>query len=157
MKTKTYRLFLLAFAAAAVVLLSGFKNPGVKNVPVAKKQSASIGVQKTQPQSEQRPVNSKQKKAPSKQRPPSAPRTTESAELQKSLDLSVPFKVPENPWLKTEQNRIAQIESSNMFATEKKKKPRPLYLDGQMLMSQEPEVDKKKSLDGAGIIINLKR
>jgi hypothetical protein len=30
-------------------------------------------------------------------------------------------------------------------------------LDGQMLMSQEPEMDKQKSLDGAGIVITLKR
>jgi hypothetical protein len=72
------------------------------------------------------------------------------------LNLSIPFNDSENIDLKTEQNSIVG-ESSNIFAAEHKRKPQPLMLDGQMLMSQEPEMDKRKSLDGAGIVINLKR
>jgi len=81
----------------------------------------------------------------------------EEAEFQKPLDLSMPFKDSENAWLTIEQNKAVQGESLNIFASEKEKKLRPLYLDSQVLMSQEPEVDKRKSLDGAGIVINLKR
>lgn len=81
----------------------------------------------------------------------------EEAELQKPLDLSMPFKDSESAGLTIEQNRAAQEESLNIFSSGKNKMPRPLYLDGQMLMSQEPEGDKRKSFDGAGIVINLKR
>lgn len=140
-------MFLLGFAAASLILLTGFENPDVKNMPLTKKQAAFVGVKKSQPQ------KSKKKRT----KPALIPSVIESAELQKSLDLSVPFKIPENAWLKTEQNKMPLMESLNMFTTEKKKKPQPLYLDSQMIMSQEPENDKKKSLDGAGIVINLKR
>lgn len=157
MKMKNYRLFLLGFTTASLIFLTGFEKAGVKNAPSKKKQTALIGVKTNQPKSKENHVNLKQRKKTNKQKSTSVPNPTENAELQKSLDLSVPFKIPENTWLKTEQNRRAQVESSNMFAAEKKKKQLPLYLDGQMLMSQEPENDKKKSLDGAGIVINLKR
>ena len=154
MKIINCRLFLLGFVTASLVLLTGFEKPDVNNAPLAESQAVSIEVKKVQSS----PVKSKQKKIENKHSVPSAKNSaTEDAELQKSLDLSIPFKDSENAWLKIEQNRAAQGESSNMFTTEKKKKPRPVYLDGQMLMSQEPEMDKQKSLDGAGIVINLKR
>ncbi|MGZ4995758.1 MAG: hypothetical protein ACXWFX_04565, partial [Methylobacter sp.] len=63
----------------------------------------------------------------------------------------------ESAALTIEQNKAVQQESLNIFSSEKNKKLRPLDLDGQMLMSQEPEMDKRKSFDGAGIVINLKR
>ncbi len=40
--------------------------------------------------------------------------------------------------------------------TEKITKQRPLELKGNVIMSQEPEVEKTKSADGAGIIINIR-
>ncbi|MDO9142024.1 MAG: hypothetical protein Q7U38_17015 [Methylobacter sp.] len=80
----------------------------------------------------------------------------DDTKFQKTLDLSVPFKLPEKTWQKPEQNKPVQRESSNIFAT-KKEKSQALSLDGQMLMSQELEADKQKSVDGAGIVINLKR
>jgi hypothetical protein len=52
---------------------------------------------------------------------------------------------------------MSQMKSEDMFADEHKKTPRSLDLNGQMLMSQEPEADKRRSLDGAAIVINLKR
>ncbi len=77
-------------------------------------------------------------------------------ESPKALILSIPFDQSGSVWLRNEQ-RSMEMESINIFAAESKNKQRPLYLDSQMLMSQEPEMDKRKSVDGAGIVINLKR
>ncbi|MDP1771804.1 MAG: hypothetical protein Q8L15_05920 [Methylobacter sp.] len=152
MKMKNYRLFILGFVTVSFVLLTGFQKPGVNHALLTEKQAVSVDVKEVQISRKESPVKSKQHKTKNKHS------IAIKAELQKSLDLTVPFlKASENAWLKTEQNRMAQIESANMFADEQKKKLRSLDLDGQMLMSQEPEADKRKSLDGAAIVINLKR
>jgi len=49
-----------------------------------------------------------------------------------------------------------EVAPNSIFAATPKP-PRTLLLDGQLIMSPEPEADKKKSMDGAGISINLKR
>jgi len=77
-------------------------------------------------------------------------------EFEKPLDLSVQFKDSENADLKIDQKSAGQSRETNIFAPETKKKPRPLELDGGFLMSPEPETEKQKSLDGAGIVIKLK-
>ncbi len=157
-----HRLFLLGFVTASLVLLTGFEKGGVNNdLPPAEQQAASIEVKKVQTKSKESLIKSTQKKKQNKQKSVSVlsvkNSAAEEAELQKPLDLSMPFKDSEHVWPTIERNRAAKGELLNMFASEKKKKPRSLYLDGQMLMSQEPEVDKQKSVDGAGIVINLKR
>ncbi|MDO9423463.1 MAG: hypothetical protein Q7T40_04670 [Methylobacter sp.] len=156
MNMKNYRLFLLGFVTASFVLLTGFQQPGVNNAALTEKQAVSVNVKKIQLNSKQSSVKSTRKKAIDK---PSVPSANDDAELQKTLDLTIPFKVKvsEDVWLKSEQNKVTQRESANLFATEKQKKSGPLDLDGQMLMSQEPEMDKQKSLDGAGIVFTLKR
>ncbi len=156
MKMKNYRLFIVSFVTASFMLLTGFEKPGVNNaLPSANE------VKKVQSKSKESLVKPKQKKTKNKQEAVSVLRAknsaAEQAEFQKPLDLSMPFKDSENAWLTIEQNKAVQGESLNIFASEKEKKLRPLYLDSQVLMSQEPEVDKRKSLDGAGIVINLKR
>jgi len=155
MKMKNYRLFIVSFVTASFILLTGFEKPGVNNaLPSANE------VKKVQSKSKESLVKPKQK-IKNKQEAVSVLRAknsaAEEAEFQKPLDLSMPFKDSENAWLTIEQNKAVQGESLNIFASEKNKRPRPLYLDSQVLMSQEPEVDKRKSLDGAGIVINLKR
>lgn len=157
MKMKNYRLFLLGFVTFSSILLTGFEKPGVNNTSLAENQSESIEAKKVQSKSKESPINSKQKKTKTKLSVPSVKNSaTEDAELQKPLDISIPFKESENAWQKTEKKGADQGESSNMFTTEKKKS-QSLGLDSQMLMSQEPEADKRKSLDGAGIVIKLKR
>ena len=83
--------------------------------------------------------------------------TVKSNEFEKPLDLSVPFKNSENADLKDVQKSTTQNLVANTLASETKKKPGPLELNGSFLMSPEPEVEKRKSVDGAGIVINLKR
>ncbi len=138
---KNHRLCLLVVATASLVLLTGFKKTGVGTpLPSTEKKATSAEIKK---------VNiSKQKK----NRHPQL-RVNDDAKMQKSLDLSVPLT---DAWLKTEQNQRAEPDVSNIFTVEKKK-PRPVDLAGQMIMSQEPEADKRKSVDGAAIVINLKR
>lgn len=154
MKIKNYRLFLLGFVTVSFVFLTGFQKSGGTNASLAEKQAASVEVKKDQIDSKESFTKLKQKKIKNRHL---VPNTNEDTELQKSLDLSIQFKDSENTWLTTEQNRIVSGESVNMFFAEKKKKLRPVDLDSQMLMSQEPEVDKRKSFDGAGIVITLKR
>jgi len=77
-------------------------------------------------------------------------------EFEKPLDLSVPFKNPENATLKIEQKSTPQSRVTNIFAPETKKKRRPLEVDGDFLMSPEPEAEKQKTVDGAGFVIKLK-
>ncbi len=153
MKMNSYRLLILGFATVSFVLLSGFKQSGVHDGLLTEKRAASINVKNAQLGSPKSLVKSKLHKAKNKLS------IAKDAELQKSLDLTVPFKVKasENAWLRIEQNRIAQVESANMFTADHKNQARSLDLDGQMIMSQEPEADKRKSLDGAAIVINLKR
>lgn len=153
MKMKSYRLLILGFATVSFVLLSGFKQSGVHDALLTEKQAVSINVKNAQLSNPKSLVKSKPHKSKNKLS------IAKDAELQKSLDLTVPFKVKasENAWLRIEQNRIAQVESANMFTADHKNQARPLDLDGQMIMSQEPEADKRKSLDGAAIVINLKR
>ena len=133
---KLHRLFLLVVATASLVLLTGFKKTSVNTLSPIEKQTASVEVKKAK--------TTKQKKI---KHPDSNNQT------QKSLDLSIPFT---EAWVRTEQNQRDQQESKNIFTTEKKK-TRPIDLAGQMIMSQEPETDKRKSVDGAAIVINLKR
>ncbi|WP_340121224.1 hypothetical protein [Methylobacter svalbardensis] len=154
MNMKNYRLFLLGFVTASFVLLTGFQQPGVNNAVLTEKPAASVNVKKVQLNGKQSSVKSKHKKAIIK---PSVLSANDDAELQKMLDLTIPFKISEDVWLKNEQNKMSQRESANLFATGRQKKPGSLDLEGQMLMSQEPEVDKQKSLDGAGIVITLER
>lgn len=76
---------------------------------------------------------------------------------QKPLDLSIPFKtIDEAGWKNAKAQVAAEIRTSNLFASENKKSRRQVNLDGGVLMSQEPETEKQRSLDGAGIRLNLK-
>ncbi|MDP1665629.1 MAG: hypothetical protein Q8L79_10950 [Methylobacter sp.] len=159
---KNYRLFIVGFVTASFILLTGFEKTGANHaLPPAEKKTASNELKKVQSNSKESVVKLKKKKTKNQQKAVLVPSAKNSAaeevELQKPLDLSMPFKDSESAWLTIEKNKAAQGESLNIFASEKKKKQRSLGLDGQMLMSQEPEGDKQKSLDGAGIVINLKR
>ncbi|MGR9015029.1 MAG: hypothetical protein ACU83U_15445 [Gammaproteobacteria bacterium] len=156
MKIKNNRKFLLCFMSASLVFLTGFEKPGANNTFLIETKTASINLNNVQYHRKQSSVKSKQNETRN-----SHPIANANVDVdpQKTLDLTIPFKVKstENGWMKIEQNRMSQRESANLFAAEKSQKPLPLDLDGQMLMSQEPEVDKQKSLDGAGIVITLKR
>ena len=78
-------------------------------------------------------------------------------ELEKPLDLSVPYNAPENKNMLLQQRSAAQSRKTNIFAPETGKKPSPIEVDGDFLMTPYPEEEKLKSVDGAGIVIKINR
>jgi hypothetical protein len=75
------------------------------------------------------------------------------AQLPKPLDLSVPFTGSD----KTNVNdALEQHPKPNLFATDVLKKPSQLQLRGQLLKTPDPEIEKRKGVDGAGIVIDIK-
>ncbi len=67
--------------------------------------------------------------------------------IPKKLDLSLPLKIEEKSDLSTTQSKIEKP----------KKIKRDIELEPQTILSAEPENDKIKSFDGAGLSINIKR
>ena len=79
-----------------------------------------------------------------------------AAEPPKPLDLSVPFKspaddAPEAP----KEHKVSQLDG--LFAPPPKKLNRPIELKGGLINSPDPEVEKRKSVDGASIMIDIKQ
>lgn len=68
------------------------------------------------------------------------------------LDLELPFKVSNDP---VEQD-LLPLSATDIFTQNKAKKRQAIRLDGTVLMTHEQETEKRKSLDGAGISINIK-
>jgi hypothetical protein len=164
-----YRILLLSFLTVSWIFLSGLNKPVDNNMSTEE-------TQKTEIETENNPhglLDSKQVKVKNKVNSVKEnPEKTISKgtdagvadeynpanrnELEKPLDLSVPFNNTENTDLKIEQKLAAPNRVNNIFAPENKKKRRPLEVDGNFLMSPEPEAEKQKSVDGAGIVIKLK-
>jgi hypothetical protein len=89
-------------------------------------------------------------KHPSKKRP----QVEEVKGQQKPLDLTVPlsevsFQRP------PEALTIAQGASQAALIADSNGKNRPVELQGNVIMTSEPEAGKSKSADGAGIVINV--
>ena len=80
----------------------------------------------------------------------------EHNEFDMPLDLSLPFKSAETSDYLIEKKWDHQNEDADLFDNKRKKKSRALELDGGLLMSPEPEMEKRKTVDGAGIVINIK-
>lgn len=74
----------------------------------------------------------------------------------KPLDLAVHFTDLQAP---PPVRQIAGHNASDneFFDNRAKKRQSPLQVQGQVVLSQEPEADKRKSVDGAGIMINLRQ
>jgi hypothetical protein len=76
-------------------------------------------------------------------------------EPHKPLDLTMPFKTGQDTDVKRPMNGLQEKSGSSLF--DNGNKQTAVQVKGQFVMSQEPEVDKRKSADGAGISINLRR
>ena len=126
---KNYRLFLLGFTTLSYLFLSGFNQSD--NASYTKKST---------------PVK----------RPLTGIKTNDDKTLQRPLDLSIPFSQLEEAQQSKSVNSDTQNAVDALFAPKPKKSDQPLQLKGCWLMSPEPEVEKRKSVDGAGIVIDLK-
>jgi len=158
---KNSRIFLLRIITFSSVFFSGL-GMAVDAKTIKKPKTVvtleTVEVEKTPRSLEAKPVITKknQSSVNQKENVPDKSNTPGDSELNKPLDLSVHYKATENPSLKIKQNTAAQSPEPNIFASETMKKSQPLQLKGNFLMSPEPEAGKQKSVDGAGIIINLK-
>ena len=164
-----YRIFLLSFVTVSWIVLSGLNQPVDSDSPATEHQKTATDLISVDAESSRKPpeetkANVKYNKAkPQKNKQKTTKalsaddgKLIERKELLNPLDLSVPFQGSENVDLKTEQQSPAPGGVIDIFATETKKKPRQLELDSGFLMSPEPQSEKRKSVDGAGISINLK-
>ncbi|MDD2723682.1 MAG: hypothetical protein PHH59_06635 [Methylovulum sp.] len=128
---KTHRLFILVLLAASSVLLTGFKPSSQQKLPVTMaKTEADVG--------DNNKMAGTQTAAP-------------------PLDLSIPFKNPDfgKPAL-VGTKHSPQDEFDGLFTAKPQKTAPPFQLKGGWIISPEPEIEKQKSVDGAGIVINIK-
>ena len=160
-----YRIFLLSLAIVSSGLLSGLTQASENDKPVmSQKTTTELNpvdadntdklpeIKNTVKQIKVSPHKNKQNRIKASSAEDHKP--TDRNEAANPLDLSVPFKGSENGDL--DKKSTAPNGTVNIFSTENKKKSRPLELEGGVLMSPEPEPEKRKSVDGAGIIFNLK-
>ena len=173
-----YRIFLLSFLTVSWIFLSGLKESVDTDISAVEEQKTAVELESFETEHIRRLREAKQMKVKSNVEsviasPQKAEQTTIKAtasdladdnnpvkrdEFEKPLDLSVPFKDKdaENADLKVGQKPAAQNQVTNIFAPDAKKRPRPVEVDSDFLMSPEPEAEKLKSVDGAGIVIKLK-
>jgi hypothetical protein len=160
---KNYRIFLLSFVTFSGVLSIGFGKSAYSNTTSIEKPETvveleSTKIEKKHSQLETNSIKTKknQTSVNAKDNVADKGNTSEYIELQMPLDLSIPYTDPEKAVLKIKQNTPAQGPETNIFSPATRKKSRPLQLNGDFLMSPEPEAEKQKSVDGAGIVINIK-
>jgi hypothetical protein len=171
----TYRIFLLSIAMVSWVFLCGL-NRAVDNDRLVLDNQKTAGepdyyeTEHTRQLMEARQLQTKSTVTSAKTTPQTA-KTSEVAEadiagdykaikpdeLEKPLDLSVPYKASENADLLMEQKSGTQSQVTNIFAPETRKKARSIEVDGDLLEVPVPEAEKIKTVDGAGIVIKLKR
>lgn len=151
-----YRIFLLGFLSVCSGLFSvnvdAVERRG-RLLQAAKQSTTSIA------KSRQRHTKTANNKAVAISKPASKNEQSDLAkkdDLEKPLDLSIPFADIDKSDRSAELNTDSAFQKANIFATENKKKSRPLQLNGRFIMSPEQESEKLKSADGAGIVINLK-
>lgn len=126
-----HRTLILTLAAVSWVILTGFQKPS-HHQPARHKAPIAQATQTPAPEAE----------AP---KPP--------------LDLSVPFKNPANDLASGTETpsepKVTQMDG--LFEPPPKKTNRPIELKGGLLNSPDPEVEKRKSVDGASIMIDIKQ
>jgi hypothetical protein len=92
------------------------------------------------------------------------PVKTDSAEIavvnlpSKPLDLTVPFTTSAEKYYSDQAyTDKVLVQKPGIFDQQQASKTKTLELDGHVLMTQEQEVEKRRTLDGAGIMINVRQ
>ena len=162
---KIDRIFFLCFLASAWLFLSGFNDLVEKDSLVLQGQDVTVKsnfyeIGQTQVTKKNLKVKAKSNhlkvKADVKIKESVDDASIKGTEIEKILDLSIPFSNSKDVDSLIELQRIGQKQSPDYFDTKTKKEARHIELDGDFLMSPEPQGEKLKSVDGAGLIINLK-
>jgi hypothetical protein len=153
---KNERIFLSGLLVVLCVFLGAHVMAGERRDPIETRQKPDVGVKKHDPKKSLKTKRKKVTKKTKSQSPTPSDSDNSTVATQKPLDLTIPYTDVEKNRLLTEQSTEIPPQSTNIFASENKKKTRQLQVDGRFLMSQELEKEKQKSADGAGIVINLK-
>ena len=162
---KIDRIFFLCFLASAWLFLSGFNDLVEKDSLVLQGQDVTVKsnfyeIGQTQVTKKNLKVKAKSNhlkvKADVKIKESVDDASIKATGIEKILDLSIPFSNSKDVDSLIELQRIGQKQSPDYFDTKTKKEPRHIELDGDFLMSPEPQGEKLKSVDGAGLVINLK-
>lgn len=126
-----HRTLILLFATISWVFLTGLQKPG--HHQTARHKAPAVQTTQTPP-----PLAE----------PPKPP-----------LDLSVPFKNPANDATNgtAPPSEPKATQMDGLFEPPPKKTNRPIELKGGLLNSPDPEVEKRKSVDGASIMIDIKQ
>ena len=162
---KIDRIFFLCFLASVWLFLSGFKDLVEKDSLVLQGQEVSVKsnfyeIEQAQVTKKNLKVKAKSNhlkvKADVKIKESFDDASVKGAGIEKILDLSIPFSNSKDADSLIELQRVGQRKSLDFFDTKTKKESRHIELDGDFLMSPEPQGEKLKSVDGAGLVINLK-
>ena len=162
---KIDRIFFLCFLASAWLFLSGFNDLVEKDSLVLQGQDVTVKsnfyeIGQTQVTKKNLKVKAKSNhlkvKADVKIKESVDDASIKGTGIEKILDLSIPFSNSKDVDSLIELQRAGQRKSLDFFDTKTKKEARHIELDGDFLMSPEPQGEKLKSVDGAGLIINLK-
>ena len=162
---KIDRIFFLCFLASAWLFLSGFNDLVEKDSLVLQGQDVTVKsnfyeIGQTQVTKKNLKVKVKSNhlkvKADVKIKESVDDASIKGTEIEKILDLSIPFSNSKDANSLIELQSVGQRKSLDFFDTKTKKEARHIELDGDFLMSPEPQGEKLKSVDGAGLIINLK-
>ena len=162
---KIDRIFFLCFLASAWLFLSGFNDLVEKDSLVLQGQDVTVKsnfyeIEQAQVIKKILKVKAKSNhlkvKADVKIKESFDDASVKGAGIEKILDLSIPFSNSKDADSLIELQRVGQRKSLDFFDTKTKKESRHIELDGDFLMSPEPQGEKLKSVDGAGLVINLK-
>jgi hypothetical protein len=155
-------IFSLCFAVIAWFFLSGLKSLADNEANVINNQNITkrlaLTVAESNRQRQEKKVDENVVKVRSKKKvrfdAVSKNKSFIHSGLDTPLDLSIPFKGTEK--FDLEKKWLIPHKALDAFAVDPNKKSRSLELKGEMLKSPDPQPEKRKSLDGAGISINIK-
>jgi hypothetical protein len=153
---KIDRIFYLCFLASVWLFLSGFNDLVEKDSLVLQGQDVTVKSNFYETGQAQVTKKNLKVKADVKIKESVDDASIKATGIEKILDLSIPFSNSKDVDSLIELQRIGQKQSPDYFDTKTKKEPRHIELDGDFLMSPEPQGEKLKSVDGAGLVINLK-
>lgn len=157
-----YRAFSVGFIVIASFFLSGLKLLTDNEVELVNKEPVVISpistIVDSSEKSQEKKIDQNVVKRRSKKivrvEAASKQKSVMPSELDTPLDLSVPFKATEK--FDLEKKWLIPHVVLDAFAFDPNKKVGSLELKGDLLMSPDPQPERRKSLDGAGISINIK-
>jgi hypothetical protein len=153
---KIDRIFFLCFLASAWLFLSGFNDLVEKDSLVLQGQDVTVKSNFYETGQAQVTKKNLKVKADVKIKESVDDASIKATGIEKILDLSIPFSNSKDADSLIDLQRIGQKKTPDFFDTKTKKEAQHIELDGDFLMSPEPQGEKLKSVDGAGLVINLK-